>query len=304
VAPLDSLDWRPMNAVYRNGSVYTTHGVAVSSRAACRWYEIDANSVSTLQTGTVYDPSMYYMMPSISVNANDEVVVAFSGSNATQYASSYFAGRIPSDPAGQLSAPALLKDGTAPYNTVGSSGVNRWGDYSLTSVDPQDDLTLWTIQEHTRATDTWGTRIGKLQFAAACPDPSAYCGTSPNSAGAGASISYGGSSSHSANDLSLFCVGLVPNKPGLFFYGPNQTAVLLGEGVRCVDGNLTRLSVRLADALGIASESLDFTSPPFSSGPGAVGVGDTRNFQFWYRDPAGGPSGFNLSDGLEVTLCP
>jgi hypothetical protein len=247
---------------------------------------------------------MYYMMPSISVNANDEVVVAFSGSNATQYASSYFAGRIPSDPAGQLSAPALLKDGTAPYNTVGSSGVNRWGDYSLTSVDPQDDLTLWTIQEHTRATDTWGTRIGKLQFAAACPDPSAYCGTSPNSAGAGASISYGGSSSHSANDLSLFCVGLVPNKPGLFFYGPNQTAVLLGEGVRCVDGNLTRLSVRLADALGIASESLDFTSPPFSSGPGAVGVGDTRNFQFWYRDPAGGPSGFNLSDGLEVTLCP
>jgi hypothetical protein len=49
---------------------------------------------------------------------------------------------------------------------------------------------------------------------------------------------------------------------------------------------------------------LDLSSPPFSSGPGAVTSGDERNFQFWYRDPAGGPSGFNLSDGLQVNFCP
>jgi hypothetical protein len=304
VAPLDCLDWRPMNAVYRNGSVWTAHGVAVSGRAACRWYEIDVNTVNAVQTGTVFDSTMWYMMPSISVNANSDVVVAFSGSNESQFAGAYFAGRVSSDPTDQLSAPVLYKSGNAAYNTVDSSGVNRWGDYSLTSVDPTDDETIWTIQEFTRSADQWGTRIAKLEFPTVCEDPTVYCGTSPNSVGSGATIGYFGTSSISANNLVLSCIGLVPNKPGLFYYGPNQTAVLLGEGVRCVDGNLTRLDVLVVDALGIANHVTDLSSPPFSSGPGAVTPGDKRNFQFWYRDTDGGTAGFNLSDGLEVTFCP
>jgi hypothetical protein len=40
------------------------------------------------------------------------------------------------------------------------------------------------------------------------------------------------------------------------------------------------------------------------SGPGHIHPFATWNFQFWYRDPLGGPAGFNFSDGLEVTLCP
>lgn len=34
--PLSTIDWRPMNAVFRNGSVYTVQGVNVSGRAAVR----------------------------------------------------------------------------------------------------------------------------------------------------------------------------------------------------------------------------------------------------------------------------
>jgi len=33
-------------------------------------------------------------------------------------------------------------------------------------------------------------------------------------------------------------------------------------------------------------------------------VGDTKFFQFWYRNPAGGGAGFNLSDSLAVPFCP
>ena len=307
VAPLDCLDYRPMNAVYRNGSVWTTHGVAVSGRAGCRWYEFDAASASAVQIGTVSDSSLYFMMPSISVNQANQVVVAFSGSDASQYASSYFAGRIPSDPANQLSQPVLLRAGSAPYNTVGSSGVNRWGDYSLTSIDPTDDQTLWTIQEHTRATDTWGTRIAKLEYPSPCPDPSAYCTISPNSAGAGAEITYSGSSSVAAADLGLVAFGCPSGKNGLFYYGPNQISVPFGNGVRCVGGGgigTFRLSPQQTDMFGIATRALSFTSPPTGSGPGALAVGTTWNFQFWYRDPAGGGSGFNTSNGLNVTMCP
>lgn len=45
------------------------------------------------------------------------------------------------------------------------------------------------------------------------------------------------------------------------------------------------------------------TQEPFNSGPFAMNPFSTWNFQFWYRDGAGGPFGFNLSDGLEVTFC-
>ncbi len=136
-----------------------------------------------------------------------------------------------------------------------------------------------------------------------CPDPSVYCGTSPNSVGAGASIGFTGSASQAANDLALNCFGLVPGTPGLFFYGPNQTAVLLGEGVRCVDGNLTRLDVQVADSFGSVIKSINWFGNPFLVGPGAVQPGDAINFQYWYRDVAGGLIGYNLSDGIQMDLC-
>ena len=41
-----------------------------------------------------------------------------------------------------------------------------------------------------------------------------------------------------------------------------------------------------------------------AAGGGQIQAGATWNFQAWYRDPAGGPSGFNLSDGLGITFCP
>ena len=170
------------------------------------------------------------------------------------------------------------------------------------AAGPGDVLVRSNGTAHNDLSNAWPTDL--QGGGGGCTDPVTYCGTSPNSVGAGAIISYSGSASMSANDLTLLCAGLVPNTPGLFYYGPNQTAVILGEGVRCVDGNLTRLDVKVADTLGTVVDPLNLNAPPFSSGPGAVSSGDLRNFQYWYRDPAGGLIGYNLSDGLEVTFCP
>jgi hypothetical protein len=41
-----------------------------------------------------------------------------------------------------------------------------------------------------------------------------------------------------------------------------------------------------------------------SSGAGLILAGSVFNFQLWYRDPGGGPQGFNLSDAIELTFCP
>ncbi|HKQ50140.1 MAG TPA: hypothetical protein VJZ71_18835 [Phycisphaerae bacterium] len=177
--PLDSIDNRHMNAVYRNGSIWTAHNVEVSGRAAVRWYEISENTMTTLQVGQVDSPTLNYWMPSIMVNSVGDMVLGFSGADATQYASAYYTGRRATDPTGQTAPPALLQAGVAPQNNIDQYGRNRWGDYSLCSLDPSDDTKLWTIQEYAAATDTWGTWVGRVSFAppdisGPAPDPMTF----------------------------------------------------------------------------------------------------------------------------------
>ena len=137
-------------------------------------------------------------------------------------------------------------------------------------------------------------------------DPDIYCIASANSAGNGAFISPGGTSSLSAADLSFDCYGLPSNQYGIFYYGAAQSSAPFGNGVRCVSAGgvgTFRLPVLLSDTFGSVSYALDFSAPPISSGAGALTVGSTWYFQYWYRDPAAGGASFNLSDAASVTVC-
>ena len=141
-----------------------------------------------------------------------------------------------------------------------------------------------------------------------CVPPDLYCTAAINSAGFRASMGWGGTTSVAANDLLLTATGCPPGKVGLFFYGPGQADLPAGDGTLCVGaGGLGHFRVRplaLTDASGVASTPLDLTSLPASSGPGRILPGSTWNFQFWFRDPGGGPAGFNFSNGLAVDFCP
>lgn len=166
--PLDTVDSRLMNAVYRNGAIWTTHCINVDGRAASRWYKINIVNVTLADYGTIQDPVMYYFFPTIMVNTNDDVVMGFSGTCSGQYAAAYYTGRLSSDPTGAMAPPMLLKAGEATYNLIDSYGRNRWGDYSLCSLDPLTQ-TFWTIQEYAHShnvtgVNRWGTWIGELSF--------------------------------------------------------------------------------------------------------------------------------------------
>lgn len=126
-----------------------------------------------------------------------------------------------------------------------------------------------------------------------------YCISLPNSTGSAALISAEGSESVSFEDLTLSATPVPPSQPGLFFFGPNQVQIPFGNGFRCVGGQLYRFPV-------ITPTGMTMTfSVDFSVSPGTQLVGGTTwNFQAWFRDPAGGGSAFNLSDGLEVTFTP
>ena len=163
---INTIDYRPMNAVFRNGSVWTAHNVAINARAGCRWYEIGVAPVATKQTGTIADALWHYYFASIAVDANGNVGIGFSGSHANAYCSTFFTGRQTTDAAGETATPIMTKAGEGPWNRTDGSGRNRFGDYSHTTVDPVDNQGLWTFQEFILPGNLWATRATRIGYEA------------------------------------------------------------------------------------------------------------------------------------------
>lgn len=128
-----------------------------------------------------------------------------------------------------------------------------------------------------------------------------YCMAMDNSTGGNALMSSTGSTSLALNEFSLTCSGVVPNVPGLFFYGPNEIQTPFGDGFRCVGGQVFRTNTTTSDALGDATVFLDLQN---QDAEGEITGASVWKFQFWYRDTPAMASGFNLSDGLSVTFLP
>jgi len=135
-----------------------------------------------------------------------------------------------------------------------------------------------------------------------------YCEAAPNSTGSGATISARGTTSVSANNFGLAVSGAPAGTPGLFYYGPATLHIPFGNGYRCIGGGpngVFRLFPPVfTDGSGDASRFIDLLAPPANAGPGQISPGDTWNFQYWYRDPAAGGAGFNLTDGVSANFCP
>jgi hypothetical protein len=59
--------------------------------------------------------------------------------------------------------PVLLQAGLANYHKFNSPlSPERWGDYSQTSIDPDNPHIFWTTQEFSMTVDRWGTQITQI----------------------------------------------------------------------------------------------------------------------------------------------
>jgi hypothetical protein len=160
---LDDGDARISAFARRVGDVlYATHAVEVDSRAAVRWYKIDAVSRSLLESGTISDPNLELFYPSIAANDAGVVVIGCNGTSESQFVSSYAVVGQPVN--GQLTFGdlLLLKKGETNYNQQDDTGVGRWGDYSATSVDPAAPNRFWTIQTFPVGPTTWATQVTEI----------------------------------------------------------------------------------------------------------------------------------------------
>jgi len=133
------------------------------------------------------------------------------------------------------------------------------------------------------------------------PAPTNYCVVNPNSVGSGAVISSTGTSSIAANNFALVSTGNPAGKPGIFFFGNNAVSNPLGNGTLCAAGGIRRFAPTISNSSGVFNRTVDLTNLP---GGAVFTAGQTKRFQQWYRDPAAGNAGFNLSDALAVVFCP
>ena len=199
---LDGDDNRVTNARMRAGTIWLAHTTAVDAtgnggapaadRNAVRWYQIGSPAVSPaiLQSGTIFDPTpaqRSYFYGAMDVSGQGHAAIGFSLAGPGDYAGVAADGRLLTDPSGTTQGAEIATAGLAAYVSTFDQGqflpggVRRWGRFSNTLVDPDDDMTFWTIQEYTDADGTWATRVVRLL----APPPATPIAVTPSTIAAG-----------------------------------------------------------------------------------------------------------------------
>ncbi len=165
-----------------------------------------------------------------------------------------------------------------------------------------EDGQVWTSAQIT--TPNGGTHWAEITMGDAFG--SSYCTSVMNTSGSAATIQAVGSGFLIENDLRLRCKDM-PLQTFGFFLAAQQQGFVMGAGGSagdlCLGGAIGRFNqtaqIRFSGPTGAIEIPVDIFDLPQPNGPVAAIVGQTWNFQCWYRD-IGGAS--NFSDGVEVLM--
>jgi len=168
---LDALASRLMYRLqYRNFGSYevmlTNHTVNAdgSGQGGVRWYELRNNGSgwNIYQQGT-FAPADgdNRWMGSVAMNGNGDIGVGYSVSGSSTYPSIRFAGQLAVNSGSGI---LDVNETSIIEGTIAQTGVNRWGDYSMMSIDPSDDQTFWYTTEYSNGGWNWRTQIASFSF--------------------------------------------------------------------------------------------------------------------------------------------
>jgi hypothetical protein len=145
-------------------SIVGVHSVNTSAGGGgVRWYEFRINksrNVSLYQQGTYAPDGFYRWMASPAIDGKGNIGIGYSFGGTPNFAGQRFAGRLTTDPLGQLTVrETVLVEGE------GSQNVMRWEDYTQTAVDPSDDCTIWYVGDYLKKDSAnYSTRIGAFRM--------------------------------------------------------------------------------------------------------------------------------------------
>lgn len=264
---IDTNDYRLLNAVWANGSLWCGQNVEGSpGNVAARWYDIalpDLASMNLTQSGTISGNGEAYY-PAISVKADGMAGVAFTTSSSSLPPSSAFTAREPTDTSGSMRGSIIYRNGTGPYD---ESVGNRWGDYSGISEDP-DGSSLWMITEYAGTPDPhFGTSIAQVAGAptlTASPTTLDFGSVSVGTTSTSQSVTISNVSSSSVTVGQATVAG--QNATSFSMTADSCSNTSLASGQTC------KISLAFTPATSTA-ESVAYVSIPYGGGSTAITVG-------------------------------
>ncbi|MEI6233908.1 MAG: PKD domain-containing protein [Planctomycetota bacterium] len=279
IRPVDDTDNRLFQAEIRNGSLYTAHNLEVDSngvarggggRDGARWYEIiNLASTPTLrQGGTLLDPANVnprsYFFPTCAVNGQGHMALGSSVAGKAERLGAAFAMRLKDDALGTLQPPVTAVSSTSDYNPEPTKNTQRWGDYSATVVDPNDNMTFWTFQEYCPEQNVWGVQAIQIK----APPPARPLTCSPTAIPA------------TASNVVITITGDISSGAG--FYDPGTTfpqrlaATISGtdcvvNSVTFIDASHMQLTVSTSNAAP-GGRTIAITNPDGQTVSSALGI--------------------------------
>jgi hypothetical protein len=182
---MDDGDHRMANSVLINGKLWTVHcswstNTGTESSTAVymgilRWLSINPSTAAINEWGKIEDlnltnmgtysvPTNSYSYPSIAVNNSEDVMIGFGHHSPNIYGTASYVLRKNGEV--NFSSVFQYKNGTNKYFKTYGGSANRWGDYTMTMVDPSNNSDFWVIGEYADAPgggyDKWGTYWAKV----------------------------------------------------------------------------------------------------------------------------------------------
>ncbi len=173
---LDLGDDRMLQSTFRNGTLWVGNSICLPAvnPTTCAAQVVAINTATAtasenIRTAANTNGSVMQAYPSITVNRNSDIFFGYSTFRNNAFVTSTVSYRRNN---GQGFFFYYFKGGEDWYvNLNPTSGLNRWGDYSATYIDPEDDVTAWTIQEYPRPRAGNSTSSGRWAswWAKICP---------------------------------------------------------------------------------------------------------------------------------------
>jgi hypothetical protein len=309
----------PVNsdAVFRDDYVWFTESKWVQApdcggHARVLWLQLH-KSGTFADGGVIEDPTgKWFMYPTIAVNRFHDVLVGFTQTSASEYASAAYAFRAGTDPAGTMRDARVYKPGEGHFNLPYSAGVSRWGDYSHTVVDPGDDTTLWTIQEYARAqvgtgpgSGRWGTWWASVNPRAPQP-PGAPRALQATATGSSVLLNWAAPIDGGAPASYSIEAGSGPGSANLANFPTRNTA--LSYGANGIPDGTYYVRVRASNSIGVGPPSNEATLVVgCASAPGApaaltIVTNSGGTVTLSWQASTGGPTSYIIEAGTAPGL--
>ena len=155
------------HAVYQDGELWTaTHQAGGSSNGFTfsRYVRLDVENNTLVEDAAIGANGFYYYYPTVMVDGDKNLFLAFSRSGTSEYVAAAFTGRQEGDPEG-LAPSVVMKEGEANYVQTGGDTRNRWGDYMGIAQDPDFRNVIWTMVEYADSpSNNYGNWIAALSY--------------------------------------------------------------------------------------------------------------------------------------------